>query len=201
MPQYSHIPPIKKALHRWRAFELAPVRVVTVSETVDVEIGCPLPTLGKHRRELKNPFVLWHNAEFGIVLAAKGRQEIVASEAYKAHLAVLAKRARQPRPPRIKALLIQARELKTRLIGPTALPREALAKEAGLGPGQLTRLLRLADLAPEIQQYILAMPPSAGWGPVTERSLRPIAKSNDRQYQLAEFRRLLLSRDRKVLTA
>ncbi|MHB2025096.1 MAG: recombinase family protein [Elusimicrobiota bacterium] len=156
-----------------------------------VQIGCPYPTLGKHKRELKNSFVLWHNAKFGIVLAAKGRQEIVDYPAFQARLAVLAKRARKPKPPRIQAVLKEAHELKARLAADRGLTRESLAGEKGLNPGQLTRLLRLADLAPEIQHHILALPPSIHRGAVTERRLRPIAAIPDHKEQVERFRDLL----------
>ena len=107
-------------------------------------------------------------------------------------LAVLAKHVVQkPKPPRIQALLKRARENKARLAATPALTKEALAREIGINPGQFARLLQLADLAPEIQQHILALPPTLGHGPITERRLRPIAKLANPQEQTILFRGLL----------
>ncbi len=100
---------------------------------------------------------------------------------------------RLPKPPRIQGILRQAHEFRARLAADLSLTREALAKESGINPGHLTRLLRLADLDPEIQQHILAMPPSIYRSVVTERRLRLIAKIADQREQVARFQTLLLS--------
>ena len=55
----------------------------------------------------------------------------------------------------------------------------------------LTRVLNLLNLAPSIQKHILALPPSVRMGPLTERSLRPLARSRDRDFQIKEFERLI----------
>ena len=135
--------------------------------------------------------MIWHETRFGTVLAAKGRQEIVDLNAFREHQAVLAKRVRKLHPPHIQTALKRAHELAARLAADPALTREALAKEAGIHPGHLTRLLPLPDLAPEIQQHILALPPCHGWGPITERALRPIARCRDHEDQVIRFNELL----------
>ena len=98
---------------------------------------------------------------------------------------------RVPKPPRIQSILKQAHELRARLAADSGLTREALAREAGLNAGQLTRILRLADMASEIQRHILAMPPSIHRSVVTERRLRPIAKITDSREQVTRFQELL----------
>lgn len=142
-------------------------------------------------RELKPSVVVWHDARFAAVLAAKGRQEILDLNAFRERQAVLAKKVRHPRPPRIQETLKRVHEFRARLAAEPGLTREALAREVGINPTQLTRLLRLFDLAPEIQRHILALPPSIHRSVVTERRLRPIARIKDREEQLATFHRLL----------
>lgn len=142
-------------------------------------------------RELKPSIVVWHDAGFGAVLAAKGRQEILDLNAFRERQSVLAKKVRHPHPPHIQEALKQAHELRARLATKPGLTRDALAREVGINPSLLTRLLRLPDLAPEIQSHIQALPPSIHRCPVTERRLRPIALINDHGEQLAAFRRLL----------
>lgn len=71
------------------------------------------------------------------------------------------------------------------------LTRAALARVIRVHPGQLTKLLQLNDLAPEIQQHIMALPPCLGWGPITGRAMRPIALCRDREYQIRRFSELL----------
>lgn len=94
-------------------------------------------------------------------------------------------------PPRIQETLKWVHELRARLVATPGLTRDALALEVGINPGQLTRLLRLADLAPEIQRHILALSPSIHRCVVTERRLRAIARIKEHQEQLEEFRHLL----------
>lgn len=112
-------------------------------------------------------------------------------EALEAARERLQARVREPHPPHIQTTLKRAHELAARLAADPALTHKVLAKEAGLNPGHLTRLLRLADLAPEIQQHILALPPSNHRSVVTERRLRPIAQIEDPKKQLELFRSLL----------
>lgn len=134
---------------------------------------------------------MWHNAKCGEILGPKGRKDIVDFRAFLAHQEILGKRARKPKPPRIQAILKQAHEFKARLVAHHGLTQEILAKEKGLNPGHLTRLLRLAALAPEIQQHILALPPSIHRGLVTERRLRCIAAITDHRKQVERFKDLL----------
>ena len=43
------------------------------------------------KRESTSPVVVWHNAQFGLILAAKGRHEIVGLNAFREHQSILAK--------------------------------------------------------------------------------------------------------------
>ena len=51
-----------------------------------------------------------------------------------------------------------------------------LARELGLTPTKLTRLLDLALLAPDIQEEILFLEAVEGQEPVTERALREVVR-------------------------
>jgi len=97
------------------------------------------------------------------------------------------RRYRQPRPPRIQRVLKRAQELQNRLEATPGLTRDALAREEGIDPSQLTKILHLLSLAPEIQRHILAMPPTLGRGPLTVRSLMLLAKIPDKTVQLQNF--------------
>ena len=112
------------------------------------------------------------------------------------------RRYRQPKPPSIQILLQKAQQLKERLSKEPSLTRDALAKELGMAPSYLTRILNLLNLAPEIRQHILAMPPAVQLGSITETRLCPLARSPDWRYQLEEFRKLLFrpARIRKTRT-
>lgn len=70
------------------------------------------------------------------------------------------------------------------------MSRAALAAEEGLDPSFLTRILNLLKLAPEIQNYILKMPPSDIQSPLSERRIQPLARNSDRSFQVREFNKL-----------
>ncbi|MCG3205526.1 MAG: hypothetical protein KCHDKBKB_02248 [Elusimicrobia bacterium] len=84
-------------------------------------------------------------------------------------------------------MLKQASQLKARLDGDPSLSRADLARQVGVDPSYLTRLLNLVKLAPGIQEYILTLPPSKTKGPITESRLKEIARVPDHQVQLERF--------------
>ena len=131
---------------------------------------------------------MWDDSIFGGANGAKGKKLILFPEEAKA-VKSCQRRYRQPRPPRIQAILKQAYELKDRLDKTLGLTRDTLAREAGFSPSYLTRVLNLLNLAPAIQKHILALPPSVRMGPLTERSLRPLARCGDWDFQNREFER------------
>jgi len=157
--------------------------------------SCPnwLPSSypGQSQSRTKKSLILWHNVPCGVVLERHGRQKIVDKTTFLAHRSVLDKETRQPSPPRVQVHLKQALGFKARLAADPDLTQVALARQIGINPVQLTRLLRLTDLAPEIQRHIMAMPPCLGWGSITERALRPITLCRDREDQVRLFNTLL----------
>ena len=150
---------------------------------------------GQSLSRTKKPLILWHDVPCGIVLERHGRQKIVDKTTFLARQSVLDKKVKQPRRPRIQEALRRAHELKIRLVATPCLTRAALAREIGVHPGQLTRLLQLNDLAPEIQRYIMAMPLCLGWGPITGRALRPIALCRDREDKIRRFSELFKAKE------
>jgi hypothetical protein len=136
------------------------------------------------------PWVYRDSADFGAVNVAKGRRQLLPPPEAQAARSQQ-RRYREPRPPRIQAVLKDAIDFKARLAAIPGLTRDALAKEVGINPVQMTRLLRLADLAPEIKEYIQGLSPIHGMGLLTERRLRAVARLLEKADQLREFRRLL----------
>ncbi|MEW5826716.1 MAG: hypothetical protein AB1778_07775 [Candidatus Bipolaricaulota bacterium] len=129
--------------------------------------------------------------EFDLAVVHRGRHQPLFGEALEEARRKAQARIRQPRPPRIQALLRQGLGLKERLAADPGVDRDAMAREAKLDPSQLTGLLHLADLSPAIQAHILGLPPAVGRGLLTERRLRPIARISDHREQERLFKALL----------
>lgn len=121
---------------------------------------------------------------------AKGERKILSPQ-QAAALQSRQRRYREPRPPRIQVLLRQAYELKERLDTNPGLTRDALAREVGCSPTRLTMILNLLNLAPQIRQRILELPPVVGQGRITERRIRPLARLRDQAAQRMGFELLL----------
>ncbi|OGR90478.1 MAG: hypothetical protein A2992_07435 [Elusimicrobia bacterium RIFCSPLOWO2_01_FULL_59_12] len=102
------------------------------------------------------------------------------------------RRYRPLREPSIKRMLQLGVRLGFELLQDPKLSRVALAKRHRLEPTVLTRLLHLTKLAPEIQEYIRAMPATQRAGPITLGRLVPLARSPDHSHQLEEFKNLLI---------
>ena len=94
------------------------------------------------------------------------------------------------RPPRIQSILKRAYDLKARLDSVSGLSQASLARELGLSRVRATQILNLLRIAPEIQEYILALPPSNTRGLITEYSLRRLVKNQNHSAQIKEFERL-----------
>lgn len=94
--------------------------------------------------------------------------------------------------PRVKELLARAFEWQARLQAERGLTQVSLAKELGMNRVRVTQIMNLLRLAPEIQEYILAMPPTASKrGLITENWLRRLIQISDRQIQVQQFRSAL----------
>lgn len=126
---------------------------------------------------------------FDFAVLAKGRRQPLYGQALEDYRKRRAAKERQPTPPRIQAILRQAHEFQARLAAAPGLTRAALAREVGISPTRMTMILHLANLAPEIQHHLLALPPSTRRPTFTERQLRTLARMTDHPTQLRTFRR------------
>ncbi len=149
-------------------------------------------------QDLAHILALSDESPINIVSVAKGRVRILPP--IDADEVRATQRRYQPppaaRPPTIQVLLKQAHELQARLDSDPNLKRAELAKEIGVNPSYLTRVLHLLSLAPAIRDYILQMRPSIYPGPITENRIRFLARHPDHGYQIKEFDRLKNMRPR-----
>lgn len=138
-------------------------------------------------------------SQVDVVGRAKGRHEVHDVATVKA-IRSKQRRWKEPRSPMIQVLLQQSGEYQARLAASPGLTRDALAKEVGLNPSYLTRILNLLRLAPEIQDHIRAMQPTVKIGRVTESRLKEIARIGDHGEQIRKFQRLV-GEDEKLRVA
>ena len=76
--------------------------------------------------------------------------------------------------PRITRLLALARRWDKLIEEGAVANRAEIARMMGLSRARVTQIMALLYLAPEIQEQILASPPDAGLGGLTERSIRAL---------------------------
>jgi hypothetical protein len=84
----------------------------------------------------------------------------------------------------------EARQIKECLDKTPGLTKTALARELGISRFELIRRLNLLRLAPEIQERIMALPPTSHRCPVSKRTLRPITAIHDFHLQQQRFQGL-----------
>jgi hypothetical protein len=139
-------------------------------------------------RDQKTDFYLIDESEFGLVLGPNGKKRILLPE--DAQIA-RNNRRRAPHPPRIQQDLLEARQLKERLEKTPSLTKTALARELGITRFEVIRRLNLLRLAPEIQERIMALPPTSHRCPISKRTLRHITVIPDIERQRQKFNNLL----------
>ncbi|OGP58757.1 MAG: hypothetical protein A2V67_18020 [Deltaproteobacteria bacterium RBG_13_61_14] len=66
-----------------------------------------------------------------------------------------------------------------------------IARLERLSRARVTQIISLLRLAPEIQEYILAIPETTGRSALSERLLRPITRIDDHREQLRAFHGLI----------
>lgn len=139
--------------------------------------------------DLNRVILLWEDFSFGQVNGAKGVRLILTPTEVET-VRSRQRRWQEAKPPPIQIMLKQAYELGLRLDQTPGLTRTALANELAMNPSYLTRLLNLLNLAPEIQRYILSLPPNQTKGPITESRIKHLARIADPHLQLKEFEAL-----------
>lgn len=134
--------------------------------------------------------LLSYDTCFEFAAVTKGKVKILVPEEAQA-IKSGQRRYKLPQPPAVQILLKQAYEIQNRLETTPGLTRDAIAKQLGISPSYLTRILNLVKLAPGIQDYIQSMPPSTKQGPIHENSLKTLARNPDPKAQMSQFERLL----------
>jgi len=106
------------------------------------------------------------------------------------------RKARPPRspkpvgPPRIAETLRKAIEWRRQLDAGKVPNQAAIAHREGITRARVTQIMMLLRLAPEIQERLLALPPTAERSAVSEHLLRPLARLADAHRQLEAFTEL-----------
>jgi hypothetical protein len=98
---------------------------------------------------------------------------------------------RKPKTPRVAELLRTAMEWQHQLEAGEVKTRAEIALRDGITRARMTQIRALLRLAPEIQKHILDMPESVGRPVISERAVRPIARIDNPDKQLARFQNLL----------
>jgi len=141
-----------------------------------------------HLREILPDIGLTDTFSFGQVWGSRGQKALLFADQLKAYQA-----ERESKPPPIQLYLKQAREMKKRLDSDPTLTHNALATELGVTRFEIIRTLNLLKLAPEVQEFILSLPPTTTRRfPISKRSLRSVSTRNPAR-QLREFQRLIPS--------
>jgi hypothetical protein len=90
--------------------------------------------------------------------------------------------------PGVKELLQKAIRWKELLESGKVSDQAKIGLYEGLSRAKVTQIIKLLNLSPQIQRYILNMPKTANRPPVTERSLRHITTMENHREQLDAFR-------------
>lgn len=146
----------------------------------------------KTKVDCEAAYILVDEAPFEFVRGKNGVLSMVTPEKARA-IQSKQRRHKPPKEPQIKAMLEQGLALRNELSANPNLTRAVLARHHRIEPSMLSRLIHLANMAPEIQDYIRNMRPSIGRGSVSLRGLLPIIRNCDHEKQRREFCKLLSS--------
>jgi hypothetical protein len=94
------------------------------------------------------------------------------------------------RPPRVARLVALAHKLEALLHSGQGKDYGELARQSHVSPARIAQILIFAQLAPEIQEYVLFLRPEHA-GLITEHQLRGIAREPRWDRQREQFRKLL----------
>jgi hypothetical protein len=136
----------------------------------------------------KLPYALVDEFSFGIITVARGQKHLLSEEELKA---LQDSKEKRLHPPRIQTLLKTARKLQKILDSQSETCRAKLAEQLNITRARITQILNLLNLAPEIQDYIMSMPPVDGRSPISERALRPLTSITSHKEQLKVFKNLI----------
>jgi len=92
----------------------------------------------------------------------------------------------------VSSPMLRAQRYQALMAGdPTIKSRADLARELGITRARVTQVLGLLDLAPEIQEALLALGDQDAVRFLSEHRLRPLLRLADPAEQVREFERLL----------
>ncbi|MCX7805855.1 MAG: hypothetical protein N3A38_11790 [Planctomycetota bacterium] len=94
---------------------------------------------------------------------------------------------REPRTPPVVEMLRKALAWRRELDSGAVATQADIARREGLTRARVTQVLMLVRLAPEIQEKVLTLPPTAGRHAISERLLRPLTMVEDQNHQLQVF--------------
>jgi hypothetical protein len=121
------------------------------------------------------------------------------------HLVSEPRRAHRPMPgrvPRLVRLLALAHKFEELVRQGTIADYATLARLGQVSRARVTQIMNLLQLAPDIQEQILFLPPTLqGRDPLFLRQLQPIAQALDWQRQRALWRKLLADNYPQLLTS
>ena len=95
--------------------------------------------------------------------------------------------AQDPRTPRVAELLRKAIEWQALLESGEAPNQAAIARREGITRAQVTQVMGLLRLAPEIQQHVLSLPDMLRRSAITERASLPIEQTKPATDEKAKF--------------
>ncbi len=96
-----------------------------------------------------------------------------------------------PRTPSVVEFLRKALEWQALLTSGEATSQSDIARREGISRVRVCQVMWMLRLAPEIQQYVLAMPETVRRPAISERALRPIAQLEDVRDQMLRFQKML----------
>ncbi|MBI4055559.1 MAG: hypothetical protein HY402_05430 [Elusimicrobia bacterium] len=161
---------------------------------VDLTVFKTLSALIEHLKAVSSPIRLLDSFSFGLVLGRDGRKCLLSEAKYRAR-----QFQHHSGPYGIQNHLKQAYQLKERLEATPGLSHVALARELGVSRFGLIQTLSLAKLSPEIQRFILALPPGMGErkvaGILSKEKLWHLTGMSDFQEQNGQFEKSFSPRD------
>jgi len=138
----------------------------------------------------ETPYLLVDEAPFEFVRGKNGIISLVSPGKAQA-IKSKQRRYKLPKEPLIKAQIKQGLSLREELSGDPKLTRATLARRHGIEASMLSRLIHLANMAPEIQEHIRNIRPSTRRGSISMCRLLPIIRNQNHERQRQEFQKLL----------
>ena len=102
-----------------------------------------------------------------------------------------------PQTPKVVELLRTAQEWRRQIDVGEVSNQAAIARREGITRARVSQILAMLRLAPELQDFILALPDSTSKPTVTERALRMVVQYADLPKQIAAFQAFAAQQNRE----